>query len=206
MKKLISFFSLTLLLIACDREPEVFSVNNYTMVQDSVRALMGVKALSIPDITGHWTGMGHNIVINITNGVNGLTLYSAGLIDTMDCKDCGTTYFDVDFMTAGGKPYVEVIDWGGMANSHDYKLTSSTYLKINKLTVDTIIVQLMKSAFTEGWLKSKGFKFFVTYEEKLRKDHRLYLTEDLPRLAGLLKQAYHVPQVFHVADTLVRKQ
>jgi len=175
------------------------------MVQDSFRTLMGVKALPVPDITGQWTGMGHTIQINITNGVNGLTLYSAALTDTMECKDCGTSYFDIDFMTAHGKPYVEVIAWGGMSDQHDYTLSTSTYLKIEKLTTDTIIVQMMKSAFTERWLKSKGFKFFVTYEEKLHKDHRLYLTEDLPELTDLLKKMYSVPQVFNVPDTLVRK-
>lgn len=175
------------------------------MENDSARAIMGVKALSIPDITGLWTGMGHNIKINITNGINGLTLYSVALIDIMDCKFCGTTIFDTDFMTAGGKPYVEVITWGG-GDSHDFTLTISTYLKINKLTKDTIIVQTMNNAFTEGWLKSKGFKFFVPYIEKLDKDRRLYLTEDLPRLANLLNEAYSVPQIFNMADTLVRKQ
>lgn len=175
------------------------------MVQDSARTLMGIKALPVPDITGQWMGMGHTIQINITNGVNGLTLYSAGLTDTMACKDCGTSYFDIDFMTARGKPYVEVIAWGGMSDQHDYTLSTSTYLKIEKLTTDTIIVQMMKSAFTERWLKSKGFKFFVTYEEKLHKDHRLYLTEDFPELTDLLKKLYSVPQAFKVPDTLVRK-
>lgn len=175
------------------------------MVQDSARTLMGVRALPVPDITGQWTGMGHTIQINITNGVNGLTLYSAALTDTMDCKDCGTSYFDIDFMTARGKPYVEVMAWGGMRDQHDYTLSTSTYFKIAKLTQDTIIVQTMKSAFAEPWLKTKRYKFFVTDEEKLHKDHRLYLTEDLPGLTDILKKMYRVPQAFNVPDTLVRK-
>lgn len=93
MKKLILFFSLLSLLTACDKTPEVFSVNNYTMAQDSARTRMGVKALPVPDITGQWTGMGHTIQLNITTGVNGLTLFAAALTDTMQCKDCGTSSF-----------------------------------------------------------------------------------------------------------------
>jgi hypothetical protein len=196
-----------LLLAACDRTPEVFSVNNFSMVnKDSIRARMGVTALPIPEITGHWTGLQHDIDINITNGYNRLTFYSVALIDTIRSKDSGTAFFDIDFMAVNGLPYIEVLSYGGQWDIHDFRLVLSTYIKINKLTIDTIIMQMLNSKFTEGWLKAKGYKYFVTTEDKGHKDHPIYLTENLPRLATLLKQLYRVPQAFQVADTIVRKK
>jgi hypothetical protein len=207
MKKQFVFYPLLLLLlVACNKIPKVFSVNNFTMVQDSARAVMGVTALPLPDITGHWTGLEHNIDINLTNGINGVTLYAAGLIDTMHSRDSGSTWFDVHFMATGGKPWVEVIDWGGMGDEHDYTLTTSIYLKINKLTADTIIVQMLNNEYTEGWLQKKGYRYFVTAQEKHHTDHTLYLTEDLPRLTLLLKELYRVPKAFMEADTIVRRK
>ena len=199
------FAMLCLVLAACEKAPEVFSVNNFSMVQDSVRTRMGVTALTLPDITGHWTGLEHNIDVNITNGMNGINFYSVRLIDTAHSRDSSSTWFDVDFMAAAGKPYAEVISWGCDRDPHEFSLVLSTYLKINKLTSDTIIVQMLNSAYTEKWLKARRYNYFVTEEEKKQKEHFIYLTEDLPQLTAILKELYRVPQVFQSPDTIVRR-
>jgi uncharacterized protein YfaT (DUF1175 family) len=63
---------------------------------------------------------------------------------------------------------------------------------------------MMNSSFTEGWLKAKGYHYFITADEKSQKDPAIYLTEDLPRLGKLLKEIYRETRAFKEADTLVR--
>jgi hypothetical protein len=63
---------------------------------------------------------------------------------------------------------------------------------------------MMNSSFTKGWLKTRGYRYFITSDAKKEKDPPVYLTEDLPRLAKLLKELYPVSQAFKEADTLVR--
>ncbi len=200
-----SLLLLCLVLTGCDKAPEVFSVNNFSMLHDSSRARIGVTAILLPNISGYWTGMEHNIDINITNGMNGLDLYSVTLIDTAASRDSGSTSFDINFMATGGKPYAEVYSWNSW-KAHEFNtLTITTYLKINKLTADTIIVQMMDSHFTKSWLKVKGYRFFTPADEKAGEDHTVYLTENLPRLATLLKELYRFPKAFQMADTIVRR-
>lgn len=205
MKKLFLFFALLLLLAGCKSVPDIFSVNNFTMTDSAGRAAAGVKKMPVPDIAGSWMGMEHAIKIEGTvSTVNGLPIYSLGLIDTTHSRDSGSTWYDVDFILAGGRPYAEVISEGFNRDEHDFNLVLSTYVRLNKLTRDTIITQMMNSAFTEGWMNAKGYKYFVTADQKLQKDHTVYLTEDLPRLGKLLKELYPVTRAFKEADTLVR--
>lgn len=211
MKKGLFFYlqitACCLLLAACEKTPEVFSVNNFTMTDTIGRAAAGVQPLTVPDIDGIWTGMEHTIRIEGSNSVvNGLPTYSIGFIDTVHSRDSGSTWYEVDFVKTGGQPYAEVISPGFKHDEHDFNLVLSTYARINKLTNDTIIVQLLNSGFTEGWLKVKGYKYFVTTEDKRHKEHPVCLTEDLPQLATLLKELYRVPKAFQMADTIVRKQ
>lgn len=190
---------------SCENSPQVFSVNNFSMGHDNDRERIGIKSIDVEGITGHWVGLRHEIAVNLTNGVNGLTLYSVALMDTAASKDSGTTWFDIDFMTVSGRPYIEVID-RGVKSGHSFNLVLSTYSRLNKLTRDTIIIQMQNSEFTHNWFKTRGYQYFQTAEEKTREDHAIYLTEDLPRLAAALKELYHIPQAFLVADTLVRKR
>ena len=189
---------------SCEKSPQVFSVNNFSLIQDTGRARIGVEALAVPTITGRWRGLEHEIIIVPTNEVNGLALYSVGLIDTVGSIESSTTWLDIDFMSVYGRPFVEVIDWANKSG-HNFNLVLSTYIRINKLTNDTIIVQMQNSSFTQGWLRTKGYRYFETAEEKNNEDHAVYLTEDLPRLAALLKELYQLPQAFQVPDTIVRK-
>jgi hypothetical protein len=62
----------------------------------------------------------------------------------------------------------------------------------------------MNSSYTKGWLKTKGYRYFITADAKKEKDPPVYLTEDLPRLAKLIKELYPVHKAFKEADTLIR--
>lgn len=195
-------YAMPVLLISCEKIPEVISVNNFSMVQDSARQKIGVRKLKTPDIKGEWLGLAHKIRIDTTNGTNGLEFYSVELIDTGDDKSSGSKYYDVDFLSVNRKPFIEVINWEN-ADSHGIGLPASTYLKIVKLTADTMIVQVMKSEFTERWLKANGFKFFVLADDKTSKDHTVYLIEEPARLAKMLRLIYDQPKFFKPPDTLI---
>jgi hypothetical protein len=207
MKKQFPFFALLFLLAGCKSVPEIFSVNNFTMTDSAGRAAAGVKTMPVPDIAGNWMGMEHAIKIEATvSTINGLPTYSLGLIDTTHGRDSGSTSYEVDFIKAGGAPYIEVVSWGMNRDEHDFNLVISTYARLNKLTRDTIIIQMMNSSFTQGWLKARGYKYFITADEKSNKEPAIYLTEDLPRLGKLLKEIYRETRAFKEADTLVRKK
>lgn len=204
MKKYALLYLLLLLLTACGRRPEVFSVNNFSMISDSERLMVNVKELDIPDIKGEWMGLEHRIEVDTTNSINGLHLYSVQLIDTARNKDSGAVGYDIHFMSVAGKPYIELINW--QHDPHGMHISTSTYLKIKKITADTIIVQMPISYFTEGWLQAKGYNFFVLADEKYEKGHAVYLTEEPERLAILLKELYHVKRAFNSPDTIIRSK
>lgn len=197
-------FALQLLLVACGHRPEVFSVNNFTMIHDSERLMAGVRELAVPDIKGEWMGLEHRIQVDVTNGINGLNLYAVKLIDTARGKDSGAAIYDIHFMTTSGKPYIELIHW--QHDPHGINISTSTFLKMNKITADTIIVQMPISYYTEGWLEAKGYDFFVLADEKYEKGHSVYLTEEPERLAVLLKELYDVERAFKIPDTIIRSK
>jgi len=194
-----------LLLMSCGSRPEVYSLNNFAMIQDSERLIVGVREMDIPAITGEWMGMEHKIQIAVTNSINGLQLYSVTLTDTARGKDSGSAYYDIHFMSTSGKPYIELVYWQH-GDPHGMGISNSTFLKINRLTADTIIVQLPNSYFTEGWLQAKGYNFFVPADEKYDKGHNVYLTEEPERLAILLKELYDVERAFQPPDTIIRSK
>lgn len=198
-------FVLLLLLMACGRRPEVFSVNNFAMLQDSERLIVNVTAMAVPAINGEWMGLEHRILVDTTNSINGLNLYSVTLIDTAHSKDSGAAFYAIHFMRTAGKPYIELIHWQHN-DPHGMDISTSTYLKINKLTADTIIVQMPNSYFTEGWLQARGYNFFALADEKYDKGHAVYLTEEPERLAVLLKELYDVERAFQPPDTIIRRK
>jgi len=205
MKKQLPFIALLWLLTACKSIPDIFSVNNFSMTDSAGRAAAGISQMVVPDITGNWAGMEHKIRIEENNSLlNELPTYKFGLIDTKHSEDSGSTWYTLNFMKAGNNGYSEAIRDGVHRDEHDFALVLSTYVRLNKLTADTIITQVMNSAFTESWLKKRGYKYFITAEEELKKEHTIYLTESLPRLAALLKEIYRMPHAFKEADTLVR--
>jgi len=176
------------------------------MSDDKALVAMGVRHITVPEIKGNWYGIEHLIRVEKTIDGSDLPAYRFWIIDTVQSPDTGSFWYTVDFLNIAGQPYAELISVGINRSEHDFSLVTSTYARINKLTEDTIIIRMMNSAFTEGWLKGKGYKYFVTSQDKNNEDHPLYITEDLPRLANLLKDLYKLPQAFKEADTLLRKR
>jgi hypothetical protein len=209
MKRSFPFFPAVLLLwlfSACNKAPEVFSVNNFAMTDAKGLATAGIQRMTVPPIEGTWYGMEHKIRVEKSMDETDLSAFMIGFIDTVQSPDTGSTWYRVDFLKAGGQPYAEVISLARNREEHDFSLVMSTYARVNKLTADTIIIQMMNSAFTEGWLKGKGYQYFVTSDQKDKEHHPVYISEDLPRLSALLKELYKFPRAFKDADTIVKKR
>jgi hypothetical protein len=204
MKNIVAAAGILLLLAGCKSVPDVFSVNNFTMADSAARAAAGVKTLVVPDIAGKWMGMEHTVLIETLAANNGIPVYFVGLIDTAQKQKIDSTWYEVDFFKAGNAAYAEVVSLGMNRDEHDFNLVLSAYARVVKLTRDTIIIRMMNSSFTKGWLKNRGYRYFITSDTKKEKDPPVYLTEDLPRLVKLLKELYPVSQAFKEADTLVR--
>jgi hypothetical protein len=115
-----------------------------------------------------------------------------------------TTMYDLFFFSIAGKQYIEVVSPGTKISAHDFMLPISTYLKINKLTRDTIIIQMPDGKYTETFLKLKGFKYFIPYESSGGESVPIYLTENPENMAKVLKELYPIPEAFQRADTLIR--
>jgi hypothetical protein len=132
-------------------------------------------------------------------------MYFAELIDTAPDKGgfIDTTAYDLTFISIAGQPFLEVISPGTKISAHDFMLPISTYFKINKLTADTLILQMPESKYTEGYLKAKGYAYFVPSDYNKEDSYPLYITEKPERLGQLLKELSAIPQAFQQADTLV---
>jgi hypothetical protein len=198
-------FSL-LLMTGCDRSPQVFSVNNFASVLEDCGSVATVAPLPVEEIEGTWIGMEHQIRLSAWS-LNNINMYKAELTDTAISKSNNkdTTAYEVLFITIAGQPFVEVISEGTRNADHDFMIPLSTYFKINKLTADTIIVQMPKSDFTEAYLKANGYSYFVPYECKREEIYPVYVTEDPVRLASLLSGLSRQSKAFQAADTIVRK-
>lgn len=206
MKTVIAAAGILLLLAGCKSVPDIFSVNNFTMADSAARAAAGLKPLIVPDISGKWIGLEHTVLIETLTSSNGIPVYFIGLIDTARNPTIDSTWYEVDFFKTGTASYAEVVSLGMNRDAHDFNLVLSAYARLVKITRDTIIVNMMNSSFTKGWLKTKGYRYFITSDTKKEKDPPVYLTEDLPRLAKLLKELYPVNKAFKEADTLVRER
>jgi len=83
-------------------------------------------------------------------------------------------------------------------------LPISTYLKLNKRTKDTIIIQMPDGKFAETFLKMKGYRYFIPYESYKDESGPIYLTENPENLAQVLKELYAITEAFQRPDTLIR--
>ena len=201
---------------ACDRSPQVYSVNNFGSGFEENGKVSAVLPLPVKGLTGLWLGLEHKLKISSfvssdlsDNGkipIKDTVFFKVELIDTIQenggLRD--TTQFYLDFISIAGHQYIEVFSPGTKIAAHDFMLPISTYLKINKLTRDTIIIQMLDGNFTESFLKSKGFDFFIPYDYNKEKSGPIYITENPERLAQVLKAIYAIPEAFQRPDTLVR--
>jgi hypothetical protein len=203
-------------LISCDRSPMLFSVNNFNANLDDSAVSSIVKLTQTKGIEGTWLGMEHEIKVlpdfNLASeNSDSITLkpkqtYTVQFIDTANNKTLpDTTEYKALFIKIKGQLFLEIISEGTNNTDHDLRLEISTYLKINKLTTDTVIVQMPESKFTEAYLKANGYHYFILAESKTEKIRPLYLTEDPEKIAVLLKDLCKFPKAFQPADTILRK-
>jgi hypothetical protein len=202
---------------ACDRTPQVFSVNNFRSGFEVNGKINMVMPMPVKGVTGTWVGMEHQLRFSpaILSGPRNApqkiwkdtSVFILELIDTIPdaCGNRDTTVYDLSFITIAGFPFIEIVSPGTKISAHDFMLPVSTYLKLNKLTKDTIIIQMPEGRFAESFLQSKGFNYFVPFDN-LKEDIRpVYITENPERLAQILKALYAVPEAFQRADTLSKK-
>jgi len=202
---------------ACDRTPQVFSVNNFRSGFEVNGKINMVMPMPVKGVTGTWVGMEHQLRFNpaILSGPRNApkkiwkdtSVFILELIDTIPdaCGNRDTTAYDLSFITIAGLPYIEIVSPGTKIAAHDFMLPVSSYVKLNKLTKDTMIIQMPEGRFTESLLQSKGFTYFVPFDN-LKEDIRpVYITENPERLAQILKELYAVPEAFQRADTLLKK-
>jgi hypothetical protein len=210
-----SLFAATFL-ISCDRAPMLFSVNNFNANLDDSAVSSVVKLTSTKGIEGTWLGMEHEIKVlpdfNLSpESSDSIPLkskqtYTIQFIDTANNKTLpDTTEYKALFIKINGQIFLEIISEGTNNTDHDLRLEISTYLKINKITPDTVIVQMPESKFTEAYLKANGYHYFILTESKTEKVRPLYLTEDPQKLALLLKNLCKFPKAFQMPDTILRK-
>jgi hypothetical protein len=211
---LVSFVAL--IFSACDKSPQVFSVNNFRTGFEENGKSSSVIPMPVKGLTGIWIGLEHKLKISpaLSSGfrntgnkpIKDTSFFIVELIDTLQEKDGfrDTTSYDLAFFSIAGQQYIEVVSPGTKIAAHDFMLPISTYLKLNKLTKDTIIIQMPDGRFTEAFLKSKGIKYFIPYESVKDESGPIYLTENPEKLAQVLKSLYLIPEAFQRADTIIR--
>ncbi len=203
-------------LISCDKAPVLFSVNNFNANLDDSAVSTVVKLTQTKGIEGTWIGMDHEIKVlpdlnlspesSDTISFISKQTYTVQFIDTANNKTLpDTTEYKALFIRINGQLLLEIISEGTNNTDHDLRLEISTYLKINKLKPDTVIVQMPESKFTEAYLKANRYHYFIPTEFKTEKLRPLYLTEDPVRLALLLKDLCRFPKAFQAPDTILRK-
>jgi hypothetical protein len=205
-----------LLFIACDKSPQVFSVNNFrTGVEENGQGSI-ILPMPVKGLTGVWIGLEHKLKISpsISSGfrnsgskqLKDTCFFIVELIDTLQEQDGfrDTTSYDLAFFSISGQEYIEVVSPGTKIAAHDFMLPISTYLKLNKRTRDTIIIQMPDGRYTETFLKSKGIKYFIPYESVKDESGPIYLTENPEKLAQVLKALYPIPEAFQRPDTLIK--
>lgn len=209
MKKYLSFltclfFFFVVIMYGCEKRPDVICLNNFTMIQKSERARIGISDMEVAAIAGQWMGMGHKIQVERSiSSINEVTLYGVMLIDTASQKDGGPGYYNIHFMKVAEAPYIEAI-YLGDDDPHGFGMTTSTFLKIERLGKDTVVFRMLDAKFLESWLKKNGYRSFVPTEEKNSEVHTIYLIDDPPRLAQILRQLNRVPKAFQSPDTIIR--
>jgi hypothetical protein len=205
-----------LLFTACDKSPQVFSVNSFRTGFEENGKSSNVLPIPVKGLIGIWSGLDHTLKISpsISSGfrntgnksLKDTSFFIVELIDSILEQGAfrDTTIYDMSFFSIAGHAYIEIISPGTKIAAHDFMLPISTYLKLNKHTKDTIVFQMLDGKYTETFLKSKGFKFFIPYDISQGESGPIYLTENPENLARVLKDLYTIPAAFQRADTLIR--
>lgn len=224
MKKQISLTGMLWLLLllwlftSCDKNPSVYSVNNFTPLLADSAAVPGATIQVINGVEGTWTGLEHRVVITrntIQRGDNSGNLeeipartYTVQLEDTelpgkLDQMD--TTPGRLVFISIRQQLWAEFSTRRKGQYDHEYILPLSTYLKVKLRLPDTIIVQMPDAKKLSPWLSLNHYGWFTTDAfQKEAENPPIVLTSPVKQLPALLAGIAKQPALFATPDTLVR--
>ncbi|HET9057277.1 MAG TPA: hypothetical protein VFN30_10585 [Chitinophagaceae bacterium] len=224
MRKKSSWWIFTFILLAatgssCDKFPQVFSVNGFRRLLSDSDATASVKLFPVKNITGEWIGFEHLIGISSDTSVTFLIPDSIDLrrnvsfiVELMDTVPYSkeskpdTTVYRLLFITIEGQPFIEIGNVLESNSKHSFMLPVKTYLKINKLTRDTIIVQMPQSDAMAKWLKTNRYNYFVPTRYSYEDVYPVYITEDPIKLGNLLYKTTKESSIYQTPDTIIRKR
>ncbi|MBI2729670.1 MAG: hypothetical protein HYX40_02765 [Sphingobacteriales bacterium] len=195
-----------------------FSVNGFRRLVNDSNSIRGVSLYPVKNIEGVWSGMEHDIRISsdttiafYANGIvsyGGSVSFTAELMDPIpDTKNAklDTSVYRLLFVKIAGQLYIELLSADKTRSWHDFILPAKTYLRINKMTRDTVIVQMLKSDSTAKWLKENSYHYFIPTRYSNTEPFPLYISEDPVKLAEIIKRIDKVPGVYQPSDTILRK-
>lgn len=192
-----------LLLTSCEKYPLLLSIHNYQEAGEQQCVVWQVKHLTSPDITGEWSGQKHklsiyNLHFRDTSNINYTLLmnYTFASVDH-------TAQYNIRFISIAGNRYIEAAE-SEQSNPYSVLPAVSSYLKLNRISADTIIFQVMNGLYAEKWMEKKGYHYTPYTGYRAEKSRPVYLTENLQRQTTLLKALYSIPQAFLPADTITR--
>jgi len=192
-----------LLLTGCERYPLVLSLHNYDTAVERQRAALQVKNLPTPVITGDWYGLKHKLsIFDLSFRDTGNKEYTVLLTYTFASVD-HTAQYNIRFISIAGNKYIEATETE-ITNPYSVLPAVSSYIKLNRITSDTIIFQVMDGHYAEKWLKTKGYHYTYCPGYRTEASKPVYLTESLQRQTAFLKAMYSIPQAFLPADTITR--
>ena len=231
MKKLLLILFIPVLLLiftTCSKYPQVFSVNNFMTELSNSRKVPNVSLLEIKGLQGNWTGLStgrwidtlHRIGINngSSNDINtylvhvnykGADITNTSLEDPMghDAGYTDTTHYEMIFISVNGQTYAELVSFGKHESENFFKLPLclSTYAKVNKISSDTIIVQMPNGRVVIPYIEKNNYQHFIPFVSKIDSSFIcVYLTEEPTGLAKILGELYTLPHAYQSPDTIVR--
>jgi hypothetical protein len=191
------------LLAGCEKYPLVLSLHNYDTAGEQQRAALQIKNLPIPFITGDWYGLKHKLsIFDLSFRDTGNKEYTVLLTYTFASVD-HTAQYNIRFISIAGNKYIEGAETE-ITNPYSVLPAVSSYIKLNRITSDTIIFQVMDGRYAEKWLKTKGYRYTRCPGYRTEASKPVYLTESLQRQTIFLKTLYNIPQAFLPADTITR--
>jgi hypothetical protein len=205
MARKASWFSLffVLLLAGCEKYPLLLSLHNYQEAGEKQRVALQVKYLPAPAITGDWQGLKHKLsIFDLSFRDTANKDYTVLLTYTFASVD-HTAQYNIRFLNIAGKRYIEAAE-SETTNPYSVLPAAGCYLKLNRISEDTIIYQVMDGLYAQKWMKAKGYHYIPYTGYRAEKSKPVYLTENLQKQTALLKAIYDIPQAFRPADTITR--
>jgi hypothetical protein len=197
---------LLMVLVGCEQTPRVYSLENIAGRVAEKHKIAGIIPEKKPYFSGNWLGLEHKITV-CANNIMPDTLFKICLIDTSNNSDkTDSSDFYIFFFKVYGHPYLEVIDANNSGKDHSFNLVLSTYYKVSKMTLDTIIIQRLDESFCSSYMKKHGYRFFIPSDQVEEKEPNMYITEKAPRLAMFLNEIAVYRNAFMKPDTIVREK